>query len=321
MRSSKILYIDDEADNLFPFRAVFRRYYNVFTANSGEEALKLLKKQSFDLVISDQRMPGMTGVELLQEVRRLYPDTIRMVMTGYSDMQTIIDAINQGNIYYYIAKPWNAEELKVVLDNALEAIELRRRNQQLEKAQVQAQFEILKNQINPHFLFNSMNTLSALIDSDTEKAKAFTHAFSHLYRSVLQLREQKLIDLRDELKFVDTYLKLQKIRFESGLQIIQDIHPKYHDWGIPPFALQTILENVFKHNMISEDIPMKIYLRTDSDQLEIRNDLRLRTAGVESTRTGLKNLIDRYELLGIQSPAFGPNGDQYIATIPLIPNG
>ncbi|MEM6801724.1 MAG: response regulator, partial [Bacteroidota bacterium] len=151
MAHYKLLYIDDEEDNILAFKAVFRREYDIETANSAAEALEMMKETYFHLVISDQRMPKMTGVEFFTLIKDLYPESIRMVLTGYSDMQAIIDSINKGNIYYYISKPWNAKELKVIIDNALEAYELRARNRELEKENVLAQFEILKNQINPHF--------------------------------------------------------------------------------------------------------------------------------------------------------------------------
>ena len=188
MEKQTILYVDDETDNLSAFKAVFRRHYNILLANSGAEAIELLKTENPKLIVSDQRMPGMTGVEFFENIKDLYPKAIRIVLTGYSDMQAIIDAINKGKIYHYVSKPWKADELKVILENALEAYHLRQRNEDLERRNVQAQFEILKNQINPHFLFNSMNILASLIPLDPSMAVKFTKAFSKLYRSVLQLR-------------------------------------------------------------------------------------------------------------------------------------
>ena len=123
-----ILYLDDEEDNLTSFRAVFRRFYHVYTANNADEAMEILEKSNINLVISDQRMPGITGVQFLEKVYQSYPDTIRMILTGYSDMQAIIDAINKGRIYYYITKPWKFDTLKIILDNALESYALKLKN-------------------------------------------------------------------------------------------------------------------------------------------------------------------------------------------------
>ncbi len=126
-----ILYIDDEADNLLVFKSAFRREYTVFTALSGEEGLTILREHpDIALIITDQRMPAMTGVEFL---RHLPPtdDSVRMILTGFSDVQAIIDAINSGSVYRYITKPWERSDLKITIDNALEAFQLRRSNKEL----------------------------------------------------------------------------------------------------------------------------------------------------------------------------------------------
>ena len=126
-----ILYIDDEPDNLLVFKSAFRRDYRVLTALSGEDGLALLRDETdVALIITDQRMPAMTGVEFL---RHLPPtdDSVRMILTGFSDVQAIIDAINTGSVYRYITKPWERSDLKITMDNALEAHRLRRSNKTL----------------------------------------------------------------------------------------------------------------------------------------------------------------------------------------------
>lgn len=114
-----VLYVDDEQDNLLAFRSVFRRYFNVFTASGGSEALDLLKDQAVHLVLSDQRMPNMTGIELLEYVNTQYPSIVKMIVTGYSEMEPILAAVEQGRVAQYITKPWKVEELKSILENAL----------------------------------------------------------------------------------------------------------------------------------------------------------------------------------------------------------
>ncbi|WP_146899946.1 adenylate/guanylate cyclase domain-containing protein [Adhaeribacter aerolatus] len=126
----EILYIDDEEDNLLVFKSAFRRHYKVHTAISGEEGLAILQEKDVSLVITDQRMPRMTGVQFLQNLPE-EKDLIRMILTGYSDMESIIEAINTGKVYRYIVKPWDKEELKITMDNAIEAFRLRRANKQL----------------------------------------------------------------------------------------------------------------------------------------------------------------------------------------------
>jgi len=120
-----ILYVDDEMNNLISFKAVFRIKYNVLTAISGEEAKKLLKNNIVDIIITDQRMPNMTGVEFLESILDEYPDPIRILLTGYADMNAVIDAVNKGKIFHYLTKPWNEEELDMTITRAYDVYKSR----------------------------------------------------------------------------------------------------------------------------------------------------------------------------------------------------
>ena len=141
----KVLYIDDEENNLIAFKAAFRRDFKVFTAQSADEARDILKNnENFDVIITDQRMPKETGVEFLVSILDSYPDPIRILLTGYSDIEAVIDAINEGQVYRYITKPWNEEDLRNTIKNAAEVHRLRKQNeillQKLEKANQQLEF-------------------------------------------------------------------------------------------------------------------------------------------------------------------------------------
>ena len=126
-----ILYVDDEEQNLISFKAVFRREYNIITSQSGTEALELLMDNHVDLIITDQRMPQMTGIQFLEKVIPQYPDTIRMILTGFSDVEAIIGAINNGRVFRYITKPWDENELRMTIENARQLSELQAKNKQL----------------------------------------------------------------------------------------------------------------------------------------------------------------------------------------------
>lgn len=115
-----VLYVDDEVQNLVSFNAAFRRTYKVLIAESGFKALEILANNTVCVIITDQRMPKMSGTELLEQVRNMYPSIIRMVITGYSDVEAIIGAINKGQVFRYIIKPWDENELRITLDNALQ---------------------------------------------------------------------------------------------------------------------------------------------------------------------------------------------------------
>jgi len=115
-----ILYVDDEENNLYSFKATFRMKYKVLIALSGDEALEIMKSQPVHIIITDQRMPNMTGVEFLEKVIEIFPDPIRILLTGYADMGAVVDAVNKGKIFHYLAKPWNEEELDMTITRAFE---------------------------------------------------------------------------------------------------------------------------------------------------------------------------------------------------------
>jgi response regulator RpfG family c-di-GMP phosphodiesterase len=118
-----VLYVDDEANNLISFKATFRIKYNVYTAISAEEALKILDTKPVEIIITDQRMPNTTGVEFLEKVLEKHPDPMRILLTGYADMNAVIDAVNKGKIFHYLSKPWNEEELDMTIRRAMDVYE------------------------------------------------------------------------------------------------------------------------------------------------------------------------------------------------------
>ncbi|MCO5948855.1 response regulator [Mucilaginibacter flavidus] len=139
-----ILYVDDEENNLFSFKATFRIKYNVLTALSGDGALAILEKTLVHIIVTDQRMPGMTGVEFLEKVLEKYPDPMRILLTGYADMDAVVDAVNKGKIFHYLAKPWDEEELDLTIQSAyakyLEKLQLKETNAKLEVSNEQLEF-------------------------------------------------------------------------------------------------------------------------------------------------------------------------------------
>ena len=139
-----VLYVDDEENNLFSFKATFRIKYNVYTAISGDEALKILNEKQVHIIITEQRMPEMTGVEFLEIVLEKFPDPMRILLTGYADMGAVVDAVNKGKIFHYLAKPWNEEELDLTINRAyekyLEKAELKEMNEKLAGSNDQLEF-------------------------------------------------------------------------------------------------------------------------------------------------------------------------------------
>lgn len=126
-----VLYIDDEVHNLNSFKAGFRRLFNVFIAESAVEGRKILEAENIQVIITDQRMPVMTGIEFLESIIPDFPDPIRILLTGYADINAVIDAINKGQIYKYIQKPWMDEDLRINIEKAYEIYALRKENREL----------------------------------------------------------------------------------------------------------------------------------------------------------------------------------------------
>jgi len=118
-----ILFIDDEENNLISFRAVFRMKYTVLTATDAAEAMRILDTEPVEIIITDQRMPNVTGTEFLEKVLEKYPDPMRILLTGYSDIAAVIEAVNRGKIFHYLTKPWNEDLLDSTIQNAFHQYE------------------------------------------------------------------------------------------------------------------------------------------------------------------------------------------------------
>ena len=145
-----ILYLDDEQENLNSFKAAFRRDFKIYTAISSEEAEKILEKEAgaISITLSDQRMPKVNGIEFFESVKEKYPEMIRILVTGYSDINVVIDAINKSQVYKYIQKPWDVNYMRKIIEQAFEVFTLRRENKKLtdDLLTVNAQLEFMFRQ-------------------------------------------------------------------------------------------------------------------------------------------------------------------------------
>lgn len=188
------------------------------------------------------------------------------------------------------------------------------------KENAEFRFQVLKNQISPHFLFNSFNTLLYLIDSDKRKASDYTEELSDFFRHVLEVREQNLITLREELDLMRLYASLQQTRFEHALQLDIDVEERYLTTLIPPLSGQMLLENAIKHNAVGRSHPLRFRVRVhESGQwLVFSNNIQLRRGRPESTGIGLKNIIQRYRLLNFPDPQVQQTGDTFTVLLPLV---
>ncbi len=191
------------------------------------------------------------------------------------------------------------------------------KNQKLKTETEKSRFNSLKSQLNPHFLFNNLNVLSALIHENPDKAEKFTLQLADIYRYLLQTEKQDLVPLEQEMDFAKKYLNLLKLRFEN--QVHYSLPEEYPlNKKIPPLSLQLLLENIIKHNRFSEKFPLTFELEITEDYLNVKNLLRKRKATASSTQKGLHNLIKRYELLTKRRLIIQEDAETFSVKIPLL---
>ncbi|MBX3254700.1 MAG: histidine kinase [Chitinophagaceae bacterium] len=192
--------------------------------------------------------------------------------------------------------------------------------ERLKKEQLQTQFNSLKEQVNPHFLFNSLNSLSSLIATNPDKAEAFVEEMSRVYRYLLRSNEEQLTILQKEIDFIESYNMLLKTRFGSGFQPVIHIEEKMKEWLLPPMTLQLLIENAVKHNIVDPDTPLVVQLYTQHEKLVVSNNLQKKNKTVASNKVGLSNIISKYKLLNYPDVEIKETNDEFIVVLPLIKN-
>ncbi|MBM7418158.1 MULTISPECIES: 2TM domain-containing protein [Chryseobacterium] len=181
-----------------------------------------------------------------------------------------------------------------------------------------AQFESLKNQLDPHFLFNSLNVLSSLIDENPSQAQKFTASMSKIYRYVLEQKDKELVTIEDEIEFAKTYCGLLKTRFEDSVNFIFDVKEDDLRRFVVPLSLQLLLENCIKHNLATSSKPLLIRIFTEGDTLCIENNLQIREQIKESAGIGLANIVQRYSLLTKKNVFIEKSEDYFKVKLPIL---
>jgi LytS/YehU family sensor histidine kinase len=186
-----------------------------------------------------------------------------------------------------------------------------------EKESITARYEALKNQVNPHFLFNSLNALTNLVYEDQDKAVKFIKQLSEVYRYVLDSRDKEVVTIREELNFLKSYLFLQQIRFGDKLKI--EINISHEDRFIAPLALQMLVENAIKHNVVSEDDPLSIAISEEGQFIVVENNIQKKKTSIEpSAGVGLENIQKRYALLTNTPVGIADSGNSFKVMLPLL---
>ena len=196
-----------------------------------------------------------------------------------------------------------------------------RRADQLTQARTQAQLDSLAQQLDPHFLFNSLNTLAALIEPQNEPAQHYVEGLADVYRYVLLSRERPTVPLAEELAFVQTYVALQKVRFRDNVRVSYEVADAALARYVAPLSVQVLVENALKHNEASQARPLHLRLVADATDLRVENTWQPRAAGLApGTGTGLANVRQRYALLGAAQPVQVQHAQGIFAvTLPLLP--
>ncbi len=192
------------------------------------------------------------------------------------------------------------------------------------KAQWQGQFESLKNQVNPHFLFNSLNSLSSLINDEPAKAERFVDEMAKVYRYLLRTNEGELTTLESELSFINSYTHLLKTRYGKGISVTIDVDAVENTCYLPPLTLQMLVENAVKHNAILSHKPLLIEIKGMAadhrrvGQLLVRNNLQKRTIRIASNQVGLSNIAAKYRMLSKQEIIVEDDGQHFTVVLPLF---
>ncbi len=209
-------------------------------------------------------------------------------------------------------------EMDYVMERMKESI---LEKESLKQEALRHEFDTLKNQVNPHFLFNCFNTLSSLISEDKEKAEVFLNELSKVYRYLLRNNEDGLTTVEAEIRFIHSYYDLLKTRHGDALHMTVDIDKRYYPYLLPSLTLQLLVENVVKHNMLSKTHPLMIEIFTTAgNKLVVNNNLQRRTVKAPSNRVGLENIKAKYELLNQQGFQLMEDGKNFTVVLPLIWN-
>jgi len=234
-----------------------------------------------------------TGFNVFKRVENLFMEAFVTLLITY-----LITAIHE-LVYFY--QQWKYHFSKSI---------------RLEKDNIQAKYETLKTQINPHFLFNSLNSLTNLVD-ENEAAVKYIRDLSDFFRYMLGSRDKELVLVREEISLLEKYIHLQQSRFRDNLNITLEVPESFYHYAIPPLVLQMLVENSIKHNIISRDRPLSVSVRAENETLLVENNLQ-KKSGISSTGQGLRNISERYRLFTAREVIITETSAIFKVAIPLL---
>src|SRR4030042_4525627 len=228
---------------------------------------------------------------------RLYSHILGASFSGLTINFAIVGAFYSGFLAKYWMKSIQSEE-KLKQENLI------------------SKYEALKNQVNPHFLFNSLNTLTGIVEKDSKMATRYIKKLSDIYRYVLEQKDKETVDISEELHFAEDYIYLQRMRYGEGLNFVSRL--KDTEGQVAPLALQMLIENAIKHNIIADDQPLNIELLEDNGCYVLKNNLQKKTTVHQNSQIGLDNLFKRYEFLSPVKIEILENSEEFIVRLPII---
>ncbi len=226
------------------------------------------------------------------------------------------DEFTQGFIVLIIILGFTIGEMSLFLLNKwrFSLVELER----FKKENAEYKFELLRSQLNPHFLFNSLNTLSSLVYQNQENASLFIRKLSDVYRYILDQRDKEIVSLETEITFAESYLMLMQLRFEKNLIVNLEEIKKANLYYVAPLSLQLLIENAIKHNIVSKSKPLQIDIFTAEEYLVVKNNIQAKTYKEVSHEMGLKNINSRYTFLTDRKIEIENDGNTFSVKIPLL---
>ncbi|GAB3715560.1 hypothetical protein GCM10027592_56230 [Spirosoma flavus] len=246
-------------------------------------------------------------------------DVQRQVLWGVRILELLWFSLCLVLYQRYLAVVKAVEQTQLTEQHKQERLKAELSMQRLEQEKTNVQLRALQSQINPHFLFNSLNSLSALIDDDQQRASEFVDQLSQVYRYLLKTSDQPMTTLASELAFIEAYYHLLKTRHGNGLQLNVAVEPKYQSWLLPPLTLQLLVENAVKHNIVLASKPLRIDISVDEMKyLTIRNNLQRKRSLVLSNGIGLSTIFTQYQKLEHPIPDIIESETYFMVRLPLI---